>query len=204
VTIDPVTLTGEEVAELRRMLVFITLGGLSPRAAHSAWAKLGLNNDIRVSAVAAGSLPPAPEEEDCMCGHPRSQHWGDAPLVACHQSMPPFGEDGSGETCGCWNYVWPDKWTPAPATAASTTSTRGERRCRVCGASAASSGTRRRSSTFALGASAAGTNSTTSTSRVESATRRATTPPGSPRVGRSTRSRGSTCCLPPVCGGRCA
>jgi hypothetical protein len=72
---DPVTLTGEEVAELRRMLVFMTLGGLAPPAAQSAWQKLGLKDqeyDFRVSAAATKNV--AVDSASCMA-------------------------------CGCWNYT---------------------------------------------------------------------------------------------------
>jgi hypothetical protein len=53
-------------------------------------------------APAAEASPP---NTTCACGHPRSQHWGNDAHPACHEPLPPFGDDGSCDTCRCMGFV---------------------------------------------------------------------------------------------------
>lgn len=62
--------------------------------------------DRLAAEIAEGPAAEAsPPNTTCTCGHPRSQHWGDDAHPGCHEPLPPFGDDGSCDTCRCMGFV---------------------------------------------------------------------------------------------------
>jgi hypothetical protein len=71
----------------------------------TAHTKLTNEREPLRASIASPPPPAATPETTCTCGHPRSQHWGNDAHPGCHEPLPPFGDDGSGDTCRCMGFV---------------------------------------------------------------------------------------------------